>query len=115
LTTGTTDAAANSATEPSSGWRTTRTSEYPETTREVSAIDSPLAMDEKVKPVVVVTSPPSRRKADSKLSRVRVLGSKNRLPRMAPSSTVHTARRSAIGRTRSARSNSFCNEVRSNC
>jgi len=45
-------------------------------------------MDEALTSVVSRTSPPSRLKAQPKLTRVRVLGSKNILPRIAPSSTL---------------------------
>ena len=97
LMTGTCVAAANCATDPCSGWRTTIASTYPLTTRLVSAIDSPLAIDENVKPVVSQTEPPNRQNAAPKLIRVRVLGSKNRFPRTAPSRTRVTFWRRANG------------------
>ncbi len=59
-------------------------------------------MDEKVKPVVSQTLPPSRQKAALKLTRVRVLASKKRLPSTAPSSTRVTWRRWAMGSMRAA-------------
>ena len=43
-------------------------------TRLVSAIDSPFAIDENVKPVVSQTAPPRRQKAAPKLTRVRGAG-----------------------------------------
>ncbi|MNV56184.1 hypothetical protein D3C71_1484560 [compost metagenome] len=100
--TGTWVARANSATAPFSGWRTTIASAYPLTTRLVSYRDSPFAIEEKVKPVVFDTAPPRRQNAASKLMRVRVLASKNRLARTAPSSTRVTFLRRAIGSSCSA-------------
>src|SRR5690625_5419113 len=73
------------------------TSLKPDSTRAVSWRDSPLAKAEFSKPVVSRTSPPSRLNAQPKLMRVRVLGSKNILPKMAPSSTRVTLRRNAYG------------------
>jgi len=66
-------------------------------TRLVSWIDSPLAIDEKVKPVVSHTEPPRRANAELKLRRVRVLASKNRLASTAPSSTRVVFWRRAMG------------------
>src|SRR5690625_29003 len=97
LTTGILVAAANSATEPCSGWRMTIASTYPPITRLVSYIDSPLAIDEQVNPVVSQTDPPKRQKAAPKLTRVRVLASKTKLPSTAPSSTRETFWRLAMG------------------
>src|SRR5690625_6671832 len=86
LTTGILVAAANSATEPCSGWRMTIASTYPPITRLVSYIDSPLAIDEKVNPVVSQTEPPRRQKAAPKLTRVSVEASRNKLPIRDPPS-----------------------------
>ncbi len=74
-------------------------------TRLVSWIDSPLAIDENVKPVVSHTEPPRRQNAAPKLTRVRVLASKNRLASTAPSSTRVTFWRRAMGRITSASRN----------
>ena len=71
----------------------------------MSWIDSPLAIDENVKPVVSHTEPPSRQNAAPKLTRVRVLASKNRFASTAPSSTRVTFWRRAIGCITSARRN----------
>src|SRR5690606_36098422 len=60
-------------------------------------MDSPLAIEEKVNPVVSHTEPPSLQNAAPKLTRVRVLASKNRLPNTAPSSTRDTFWRRAMG------------------
>src|SRR5690625_6574725 len=60
-------------------------------------MDSPLAIEENVNPVVSQTEPPNRQKAAPKLTRVRVLASKNKLPSTAPSSTRDTFCRRAMG------------------
>ena len=87
LRTGTREPVANSATEPASGWRIAMMSEYPDSTRAVSYKDSPLASAELLMPVVSRTDPPSKLNAVPKLTRVRVLGSKNKLPKIAPRKT----------------------------
>ena len=61
--------------EPSSGWRSTRTSEYMDIIRTVSARLSPLCMDDDRTSDIPSDPPPMDAIAASKLSRVRVLGS----------------------------------------
>ena len=77
-------------------------------------MDSPLAMDENVKPVVSQTEPPRRQKAEPKLTRVRVLASKNRLPSTAPSSTREIFWRRAMGCIMSATRNRSSTDSRVN-
>ena len=63
------------------------TSAYCSTVRIVSENDSPLAVEEFAASEKPITRPPSRHIADSKLSRVRVLGSKNSVARIFPGSS----------------------------
>ena len=88
LITGTSHPVANSATEPASGWRIATASAYAEITRAVSYNDSPFASAELCIPVVSRTKPPSKLNAVPKLTRVRVLGSKNKFAKIAPSKTL---------------------------
>ena len=77
---------AASRAVPSFGCRTAMTSAYCSTVRIVSENDSPLAVEEFAASEKPITRPPSRHIADSKLSRVRVLGSKNSVARIFPGS-----------------------------
>jgi len=70
--------------EPSLGWRMTRASEYPATTRTVSARDSPLDMEEPSAGPRLITLPPSLFIAVSKDMRVLVEGSKKSRARILP-------------------------------
>ena len=75
--TGTEAFSAATRAAPSLGWRMAMMSAYRETVFTVSATLSPFAAELASAPATVITFPPSSYIAASKLSRVRVLGSKN--------------------------------------